>query len=99
MEETVPFLGGLFKTKVAIEGSQTEDREGRCCLYESVASKQNLTIWKLRSFEEVEVDGKMETKVDERIEGRCPGWLKWYVGRTCRNSHKAHMEAYHTLFN
>lgn len=51
MEETVPILGGLFKAKVIVEGCQTEDREGRCCLYESTAQNKRITIRKLRTFE------------------------------------------------
>lgn len=41
MEETVPILGGLFKAKVIVEGCQTEDREGRCCLYEYCAKQED----------------------------------------------------------
>lgn len=99
MEETVPILGRLFKVKVIVEGCQTEDREGRCCLYESTAQNKRITIWKLRTFEVVDLDGIKGTKVTECIEGRCPGWLRWFVERNCRMAHREQVDAYLTLFN
>ncbi|KAI5838418.1 hypothetical protein DFP73DRAFT_564947 [Morchella snyderi] len=96
LEEKMPFMKGLFKNKVTVRGSQTADWEGRCCLYESVAEKQGVFIWKLRTFEEVE-GGK--TRVTELIEGSCQGWMRYFVEKECKRANLAQMEKYHTLFN
>ncbi|TFK36654.1 hypothetical protein BDQ12DRAFT_236286 [Crucibulum laeve] len=95
MQEVVPVLFGVIKTTVDLSGTLTWDEYARVALYETI-SNQGIVTWKVRVFEEEE--GGKKTRVNERIEGWCPGWMKMIVQSEASKSHKAHMEQYHTLF-
>ncbi|KII85165.1 hypothetical protein PLICRDRAFT_116899 [Plicaturopsis crispa FD-325 SS-3] len=96
LEETVPLIFGLTR-KVEITGTLTWDDDAKVSLYETSAD-QGILIWKLREFEEFEEGGMTKTKVRETIEGRCPTWLRLIVQKETSRSHRAHMDAYRTLF-
>ncbi|KAJ3496013.1 hypothetical protein NLJ89_g10540 [Agrocybe chaxingu] len=67
-------------------------------LYESVAETTGIAVWKLRTFERVVEAGEEKTRVSERIEGWAPAWMRWLVQQKATESHRAHMDLYHTLF-
>ncbi|KIK55078.1 hypothetical protein GYMLUDRAFT_48035 [Collybiopsis luxurians FD-317 M1] len=55
MTETVPLVFGLFKTNVVLTGTLTWDEAARVALYETW-SNSGVQVWKLRVFEEADVD-------------------------------------------
>ncbi|PPQ95197.1 hypothetical protein CVT26_014888 [Gymnopilus dilepis] len=113
MEESVPLLFGLLKSKVVLSGTLSWDKSvpaspsvgdqeaaadrPRYALYESVASGSGIIVWKLRTFTR-EGGDVSKTRVVERIEGWAPMWLRAIVQSEATKSHKAHMDTYHTLF-
>jgi len=97
LQETIPLVFGLTHKKVEIVGAQTWDENAKVALYESVTD-QGIMVWKLRSFKEIEEDGKKNTSVIETIKGSCPTWMKLIVQRETAKGHSAHMEKYDTLF-
>ncbi|KAE9402892.1 hypothetical protein BT96DRAFT_973989 [Gymnopus androsaceus JB14] len=90
--ETVPLLFVLFKSNVILNGTIT---------WES-----NALVWKVRTFEEVEIDdgtgtdttNAKATKVSERIEGKCLKWMRRIMQKEAKKGHTAHVNSYHTLF-
>lgn len=88
LQETVPLLFGLAKTKVEIVGTQTWDDNTKVALYESVTD-QGIMVWKLRAFKEIEEDGTKKTSVIETIKGTCPGWMKIIVQRETIKAHRS----------
>lgn len=61
---------GLVKTRVSLSGTLTWDGNVKIALHESkTKSGIEVMAWKLRRFEEVEVN---KTRVTETIQGRCP---------------------------
>lgn len=88
LQETIPLFFGLIKRTVDIVGTVTWDDDTKVSLYESVTEGQGIEVWKLREFAEVEVDGKVMTRVTETIEGKCPGWLRFIVQNEVVKSHK-----------
>lgn len=83
--ETVPMLFGLIKKDVHLTGTLTWDYDAKLALYES-CSDSGIFVWKLRTFEEAE-GGK--TRVTEKIEGVCPGWLRAIVQQATTKSHRS----------
>jgi len=111
MEETVPLIFGLLKSKVQLTGTLSWDESALSALsatspspasntlealYETV-SDGGIVVWKLRTFSQ-EGDDPNKTRVTERIEGSAPFLLKWIVQSEAVKAHRAHMELYHTLF-
>lgn len=87
MHENIPLLFGLVKKLVEIRGTLSWDEDARVALYESITDS-GITVWKLREFEEVNVEGAPATRVSERIEGLSPAWLKLIVQSETTKSHK-----------
>lgn len=87
LQETIPLLFGLAKTKVEITGSQTWDDNTKTALYETVTD-HGIVVWKLRQFKEIEEDGRKKTSVIETIKGTCPGWMKLIVQREVTKGHR-----------
>lgn len=87
LQETVPLLFGLIKTKVEIVGAQTWDENAKVALYETVTN-QGILVRKLRVFKEIEDDGIKKTSVSETINGTCPMWMKFIVQREATKGHR-----------
>lgn len=87
LQETIPLVFGLAKTKVEIVGAQTWDETAKMALYETVTD-QGIVVWKLRQFKEIEEDGKKKTSVIETIKGKSPGWMQLIVQREAAKGHK-----------
>lgn len=86
--EMVPILFGIITTKVSLSGTLTWDDNEKVALYET-RSNQGILVRKLRRFEEVVgKHGNKQTKVEETIEGSCPGWMKMIVQSEARKAHK-----------
>lgn len=79
LSETVPLVPyGWADIQIEIAGTQTWDVESKSVLYE-VVTNRGITIWKLRTMEDVSSgDGPM-TRVYERIEGRCAPLMNYLV--------------------
>jgi hypothetical protein len=88
LEETVPVIFGLIKTKVQIYGTLTCDEEAKVALYESFTDGSGIQVWKLRKFEEIQEGEEKKTMVRERIEGVCPKWIRGFVESTTRDALK-----------
>ena len=88
--------------QIDIIGCQTESPTKDCVMYDSYAAKQvrvavavssglssntyqRIWIHKLRQFKP---HGEGSTLVEERIEGTCPGWMKWVCEREARAAHR-----------
>ena len=87
LQETIPLVFGLTHKKVEIVGAQTWDENAKVALYESVTD-QGIMVWKLRTFKEIEDDGKKKTSVIETIKGSCPTWMKFIVQRETMKGHR-----------
>lgn len=86
MEETIPLLFGLFYHSVNVFACQTWDEASKTSLYESV-TQQGIIIWKLRTMEEIEVDGAMKCRVTEDMRGFSPWMMKMLVERMAVRTH------------
>ncbi|KAJ2921516.1 hypothetical protein H1R20_g15585, partial [Candolleomyces eurysporus] len=111
LEETIPVLLGIIKTKVQVRGTFTwvdppEEAFSSggpvYSLYESeVVGGLGITIWRLRTMEEVDSgagDGKKVTKVTENLHGVGPSYLRWLIAKEAITKHKAHVERLPELF-
>ncbi|KAG6865182.1 hypothetical protein C0991_004625 [Blastosporella zonata] len=68
IHEAVPVIFGLLTTNVSLAGTLTWDKEASFALYESKTNSGiDITVWKLRVFEELEGN---KTKVTETIQGK-----------------------------
>lgn len=95
MIERIPLLFGLFKTDVIILGTQITSQKLNLHIYESNANRGLVQIYKLRR---IIAEGQQKSRVEELISGRTSKLLQSYTQAACRTAHKAHMQAYTTLF-
>ncbi|RDB25849.1 hypothetical protein Hypma_006716 [Hypsizygus marmoreus] len=95
LKETVKVFFGLMNMQIVLSGTLTWDEAAKLALYESkTESGTEVMVWKLRRFE---MEGN-KTRVSERIQGRCPSWVRSIVQTQASTGHVAHMSLYHTLF-
>jgi ubiquinone biosynthesis protein COQ9 len=100
LEETVPVLFGLIKSKVNLRGVFTwvdTPEESYFsggpiyALYESeVIGGLAIRIWRLRKMEEVDSEvhhGEKATKVTETLHGVGPSYLKWFIAKEAETKH------------
>jgi len=95
----VPFLFGLVHRPLSVDGVQIVDEDARIVLFESGVAAQGIKELKLRTFEEVELEGGVKwTRVKETVWGTCPVLLSYLLKIIAPGVHKHHMEIYYKLF-
>ena len=98
LQENVSLVFGLFKKTVNLVGtltwddsvlssSTTEDDSPVEALYESLADSGGISVWKLRTFDEVEGEPD-KTRVTERIEGWAPALMRPIVQNVTTAEHQ-----------
>ncbi|KAF9524281.1 hypothetical protein CPB83DRAFT_861535 [Crepidotus variabilis] len=96
---TVPLLFGLVKRPLAVAGAQVVEKNSRTVLFESGVEASGIRELKVRTFEEVILDGGKEgTKVKETVWGTCPFYLAPVLRIIAPGVHSEHMELYDKLF-
>lgn len=96
---TVPVLFGLIQSPLSVAGAQVVDEGARVVLFESQVAAKGIREVKLRTFEEVELEGGMKgTIVKETVWGTCPRLLSYLLKILAPGVHKDHMELYYKLF-